>query len=137
MSKGKGSCLCGAVGFIANFMKDSVEACHCGMCRKWGGGPLLCVEGGADVKFEGAENIGIYDSSEWAERGFCKRCGTHLFYRLKGVNEYQIPVGLLDEQNNLHFDLQVFTDQKPEYYDFTNKTTEMTEAQVIEKYAPK
>ena len=22
-------------------------------------------------------------SSAWAERGFCKNCGSHLFYRLK------------------------------------------------------
>ena len=137
MSEGKGSCLCGAVKITVKKMKNNVDACHCGMCRKWGGGPFMCVDCGSDVTFEGEENISVYDSSDWAERGFCKKCGSHLFYRLKEVNDHQVPVGLFDEQNNYHFELQVYIDQKPSFYDFANKTKEMTEAEVIEKYAPK
>ena len=136
MSEGKGHCLCGAVKFTVKNMKNSVEACHCGMCRRWGGGPLMCVECGTDVTFKGEENITVYNSSDWAERGFCKKCGSHLFYRLKDANEHQLPVGLFDNQKNFHFDLQVFTDRKPEFYNFANETREMTEAEVIEKFAP-
>lgn len=136
MSDGKGHCLCGAVKFNVKNMKNSVEACHCGMCRRWGGGPLMCVECGIDVAFEGIENITVYNSSDWAERGFCKKCGSHLFYRLKDSNEHQLPVGLFDNQKNFHFGLQVFTDRKPAFYSFANETREMTEAEVIEKFAP-
>lgn len=136
MSEGKGHCLCGAVEFTVTNMKSSVEACHCGMCRRWGGGPFMCVECGPDVTFKGEENITVYNSSDWAERGFCKKCGSHLFYRLKDSNEYQLAVGLFDKQKNFHFDLQVFTDRKPAFYSFANATKEMTEAEVIEKFAP-
>lgn len=136
MSKGKGCCLCGAVKFTVKNMKNSVEACHCAMCRRWGGGPLMCVECNAGVTFEGRENISVYNSSDWAERGFCNKCGSHLFYRLKASNQYQIPVGLFDSQQNFHFDLQVFTDKKPTFYSFANTTKEMTEAEVIKKFAP-
>jgi len=136
MSEGKGHCLCGAVRFTVKDMDNSVEACHCSMCRRWGGGPLMCVPAGSDVDFEGEENITVYDSSDWAERGFCKVCGSHLFYRLKGNNEHQVPVGLFDNQQGFHFDLQVFTDFKPDFYSFANQTEEMTEAEVIAKYAP-
>ena len=136
MSEGKGHCLCGAVKFTVKNIKNSVEACHCGMCRRWGGGPLMCVECGTDVTFEGEENITVFNSSDWAERGFCKKCGSHLFYRLKDSNEHQLPVGLFDHQKNFHFDLQVFTDRKPAFYSFANETKEMTEAEVIEKFAP-
>ena len=135
MKEGKGHCLCGAVKFTVKNMKSSVEACHCGMCRRWGGGPLMCVECGTDVTFEGLENITVYNSSDWAERGFCKKCGSHLFYRLKDANEHQVPVGLFDNQNSFHFDLQVFTDRKPAFYSFANNTKKMTEAEVIEKFA--
>lgn len=139
MTKGKGRCLCGAVKFTVNKMNKEVDACHCGMCRRWGGGPLMVVDCGSDIIFEGEENITVYDSSDWAERGFCKKCGSHLFYRLKEVTDHQVqvPVGLFDEQDDYHFGMQVYIDQKPAYYDFANKTKEMTEAEVIEKYAPK
>jgi len=36
------------------------------------------------VSFAGEENVAVYKSSDWAERGFCKQCGTHLFYRFHG-----------------------------------------------------
>lgn len=136
MSEGKGQCLCGKVKFTAKHMDKSVGACHCGMCRRWGGGPLMAVSCGADVTFEGEENISVYNSSAWAERGFCNKCGSHLFYRLKETNEHQIPVGLFDRQAGFDFNLQVFVDKKPSFYSFANKTKEMTEAEVIEKFAP-
>lgn len=136
MERSKGRCLCGAVSFTVGTMSKNVEACHCGMCRRWGGGPFMAVNGGQDISFDGEENITVYDSSDWAERGFCSKCGSHLFYRLKGINEYQIPVGLLEVQDDFKFELQVFIDKKPSFYSFENKTTEMTEKEVIEKYAP-
>ena len=136
MTKGKGRCLCGAVKFTATNINNNVAACHCGMCRRWGGGPLMAVSCGTKVAFDGEENITVYSSSDWAERGFCKKCGSHLFYRLKGINEHQMPAGLFDNQGSFNFDLQVFIDRKPSFYSFANKTNEMTEAEVVEKYAP-
>lgn len=122
----KGSCLCGAVSVSAANMSKQVGACHCNMCRKWGGGALLVVECGSDVSFEGEENIGVYQSSAWAERGFCKKCGSHLFYRLKDNNHYYIPVGIFNNSEHLVFDLQVFIEEKPDYYSFANDTKNMT-----------
>jgi len=134
--EGTGQCLCGGIHFTVKDMNNNVDACHCGMCRKWGGGPLMSVRCGKGVIFEGEENISVYNSSEWAERGFCKRCGSHLFYRLKESNEHEIPVGLFKDQEHFNFDLQVFVDMKPSFYSFANKTKEMTEAEVIEEFCP-
>ncbi len=83
---GSGSCLCGATLITAKSISKNVGACHCSMCRKWSGGPLMAVDCGTDVSFEGEENISVFKSSEWAERGFCNKCGSHLFYRLKESN---------------------------------------------------
>ena len=134
---GKGSCLCGAVHFTAASCSNHVGACHCGMCRKWGGGPLLAIDCGTDVEFDGAESIGVYGSSDWAERGFCNRCGSHLFYRLKESGQYVMPVGLFDEMEAPVSDSQIFIDSKPDWYAFANQTRNMTGQQVFEKYAPK
>jgi hypothetical protein len=106
------------------------------MCRKWGGGPLLAVECGTDVQIVGEAHVSAYDSSEWAQRGFCNRCGTHLFYRLKGNNEYVVPIGVFDDRPEISFKSQIFIDEKPEYYDFANETSFMTGAEVFAKYAP-
>ncbi len=132
--QGKGSCLCGAVGVMAKNISNNVGACHCGMCRKWCGGPLMAVNCGAEVSFKGEENITVYDSSYWAERGFCGKCGSHLFYRLKQTGQHIIPAGVFDDQDSFIFDNQVFIDKKPSFYSFANKTNDMTEAEVFEKY---
>ena len=132
----KGSCLCGAVSISATSMSNFVGACHCNMCRKWGGGAFLAAECGADVSFEGEDSIGVYQSSEWAERGFCQKCGTHLFYKLKQNNQYYMPVGLFDNHEGLIFDHQVFIDEKPEYYSFANETKNLTGADLFAQFAP-
>lgn len=82
----QGGCLCSAVKLSTANQHQEVGACHCGMCCKWGGSSLLVIDCGSDINFTGEENITVYQSSEWAERGFCNKCGSHLFYRLKQNN---------------------------------------------------
>ncbi|MBE9067393.1 GFA family protein [Leptolyngbya cf. ectocarpi LEGE 11479] len=129
-----GSCLCGAVSFTTSNFSKKVGACHCDMCRKWGGGPFMEVDCGTGIAFKGEENITVYDSSDWAERGFCNKCGSHLFYRLKGSNQHMVPVGLFDDQAPFVFDSQVFIDKKPSFYSFANQTNNMTAAEIFEMY---
>ena len=132
----RGSCLCGAVLISLKTTNSHVGACHCSMCRKWGGGPALSLEEVGEVQIEGPENISVFSSSEWAERGFCKTCGTHIFYRLKEGGHYSIPTGLLDNDDDLVLDQQIFIDEKPSFYAFANKTKTMTGAEVYAMFAP-
>ena len=134
--KKTGSCLCGSVHIVALNPSNKVGACHCGMCRKWGGGPFMEIDCGTEVTFEGEENISVYNSSSWAERGFCKKCGSHLFYRLKESKQHMLPVGIFDDQENFVFESQVFIDRKPSFYSFSNKTNDMTEKEIFEMYGP-
>jgi len=92
------------------------------------------IDCGTDVSFEGEVDIAVYNSSKWAERGFCKKCGSHLFYRLKENRQHMIPVGLFDDQEHLVFESQVFIDRKPSFYSFSNQTNDMTEAEIFEMY---
>lgn len=128
-----GSCLCGSVQINTTTLSKELGACHCGMCRKWNGGPFLTVDGGPSFKINGLESITTYDSSEWAERSFCKKCGTHLFYKLKNDNKYFVSSGLFADVD-FSFDHQIFIDKKPSYYTFSNKTHNMTEAEVFAMY---
>ncbi len=130
----KGSCLCGAVRFTAPDARD-IGACHCGSCRRWGGGPLLAVHCGPDVVFEGKDQITVYASSQWAERAFCKQCGTHLYYRLLATGEYFVPAGAIDS-NQFEITSQIFVDKKPAYYALANETLMLTEQEVFAQFAP-
>lgn len=130
------TCLCGKVKLKALTISSKVVVCHCGMCRKWNGGPALALQCGTEVEIEGGENVHVFDSSEWAERGFCKNCGTHLFYRIKGTGEYSIPAGFFPALEGLEIEVQYFSDKRPDYYCLANKTKELTEAEVFALYAP-
>ena len=127
----RGHCLCGEVTITARSSDTHVGACHCKMCRRWGGGPFMEIDCGADVDISGEENVSVFNSSEWAERGFCRRCGTHLFYRLKESRQHMIPVGFFEGDEGLSFEGQVFIDEKPHYYEFANKTKNLTGAEVF------
>ncbi|MCP4386290.1 MAG: GFA family protein [Hyphomicrobiales bacterium] len=132
-----GHCLCGGVRVTLKPGRNEVSACHCRMCRRWGGGPLIAIDGGADVVVHGTEIVTVYDSSPWAERAFCSVCGSNLFYRIKESGQHYVLAGLFDDEGGAEFDLQVFIDEKPDYYSFANKTKTLTGAEVFAMYAPK
>ena len=126
-----GHCLCGAVRITAKQAASHVGACHCRMCRRWGGGPFLEIDCGTDVVIEGADNVTVYPSSEWAERAFCSACGTNLFYRLKETGEHMVCAGIFDDEDGLSFRSQVFIDAKPDYYSFAEDTENLTGAELF------
>ncbi len=130
-----GKCLCGAIT-VRTSDKNSIDACHCGMCRRWGGGPALGVLCGSNVQIDGIDRLKVYKSSDWAERAFCHECGTHIFYRLSATNDYFLPAGLFQDEVEFEFKEQIFIDRKPSYYEFANQTLNMTEAEVFAKFAP-
>lgn len=134
-TKYHGGCLCGAVRVAARAKSHDIDACHCTMCRKWGGGPFFAVQCEDDVDFEGIKHISVFSSSDWAERGFCQECGTHLFYRLKQGGHYALPVGLLDDGHQWQLAEQIFIDRKPAFYSFAEKTRELTGEAVFARFS--
>lgn len=130
----EGQCLCGAIT-VQTPDKTSIDACHCGMCRRWGGGPALGIFCGTDVHINGLDKLKVYQSSEWAERAFCGECGTHIFYKLLPDQSYFMPAGLFQGDLEFEFTEQIFIDMKPNYYEFANQTLTMTEAEVLAKFA--
>ncbi|WGH78837.1 GFA family protein [Jannaschia ovalis] len=130
-----GKCLCGAVRFRCTASDPKVAACHCDMCRRWSSGPYFEVSC-TNATFEGEDSITRFRSSDWAERAFCSKCGSNLFYHLIDSDEFQIAVGLLDDQSGLRLSLQVFIDEKPPFYTLADETETMTAAEVYAAFAP-
>ena len=137
MTKSSGKCLCGAVQFTAEGVEDHCHACHCGMCRRLcGGGPFLAANT-KRVVFEPTESLGRYESSSWAERGFCKKCGTTLFYFLKPMHSYMIGIGAFDDQSRFRLSREIFIDHKPEAYSLVGDHPRLTEAETMAAFAAK
>jgi hypothetical protein len=121
-----GSCLCGGVKIAAEAKNHDVAVCHCSMCARWSGGISMFLEVEGTPDFEGADNIGVYKSSQWGERGFCKVCGSSLFWRLAGKERYTLSTGVLEDTSGLNLALEIYIDAKPDYYAFANETTKQT-----------
>ncbi|HKI99083.1 MAG TPA: GFA family protein [bacterium] len=95
----EGGCLCGAVRYSAQGEPVGVEYCHCSMCRRASGAPVVvwatyAAEAVAFTQGRPAE----YASSANGRRGFCNRCGGALTFRWQDrPGEIDVTVGSLDE----------------------------------------
>jgi hypothetical protein len=130
MTTQTGRCLCGAVQYTAEDLEAHYHACHCGMCRRWTGGPFLVAAAGK-VSFQDTRHLGRYRSSEWAERGFCTKCGSSLYYLLAEADQYLVAAGTLDSAEELSLGREIFVDCKMRGYDFAGDHERLTEAQTI------
>lgn len=135
----EGGCMCGAVRFEVTKEITETGACHCGMCRKFSGGVYLAIEAGPeDLTFTNKDGLAVYKSSDWAERGFCKKCGSSLFYRLTAPGPaqgtYHFAMGSLDDTDGIKMMGEIYIDKKPEGYAFAGDLKQMTEAQFLKMF---
>jgi hypothetical protein len=128
----RGSCLCGAVTFTAD-VSGEASACHCGMCRRWSGGPFLAV-GVASLVWEKSSGLKTIASSEWAERGFCGECGSSIYYRITAPGPYQgvtsVALGTFDDQSDVTITKEWYIDRKPAAYTLAGERKRLTEAEI-------
>ena len=135
MASKSGSCLCGEVEYELAEEPTSYGACHCGMCRKSSGGIALGIQvppGG--VRFVRTDKLAIYESSDWAERGYCMLCGSSVFWRFTAEGPmsgmFVIAAGSLEDMSGMEFDAEVYIDCKPESHSFAGDRNRMTQAEI-------
>jgi hypothetical protein len=116
-----GGCLCGAVRFRARAPRGDVVNCHCGQCRRFHGhvGTYAAVPRGG---FRLTEERGLawYRWSERARRGFCRVCGSSLFWEGVGFDEIEIAAGALDQPTGLRTSTHINVADKADYYDIAD-----------------
>ena len=130
-----GACLCGAVKFEVTVPEPTFAICHCAMCRKWSSGPLMSAHCEGDIRFTEEKGMTWYRSSDWAERGFCGQCGTNLFWRLTDPKTPMLEISLeaLDDIGDMTLECHVYSDAKPDRYDFKDDRPRITEAELLKE----
>ena len=112
-----GNCLCGAVEFSADLPSKWCAHCHCSLCRMaHGAGYVTWVGFEQDqVTFvQGVKHLTWYESSPGAQRGFCRQCGSTMFFRSeRWAGELHIALANINDaidrspQANVFFDRHV------------------------------
>ena len=78
----EGGCLCGAVRYRIGAEPDHAGYCHCRMCQRAAGAPVVAWLTVARAAFAWTRGEpAVYRSSAKAERLFCGACGTQLVFR--------------------------------------------------------
>jgi hypothetical protein len=112
-----GSCMCGALHYQVNGPLRPIIACHCIQCRKSSGHYVAATACPTEDLHIDGDTLQWYASSSEAERGFCRRCGSNLFWRQIGANSTFIWAGSIDGPSGLHIAQQMFANSKGDYYD--------------------
>jgi len=114
----KGRCECGEVEFTVESPRKSVTVCHCSQCRRTSGHLWASTHAPYDqVEFSKDAGLEWYASSDTAKRGFCRRCGSSLFYRMNDEDGIGIAAGCIEDPTGLHLGKHIFVASKGDYYD--------------------
>jgi hypothetical protein len=118
MSQITGGCLCKAVQFSIDGPLRPIIACHCSQCRKQTGSYVAATSVAlSDITIQGEEAIAWFSATPDAKRGFCKTCGSVLFWKPEGKDRISIMVGALNGRTGLSIEKHIFVADKPDWYE--------------------
>lgn len=116
-----GGCLCGAVRYEVNGPLRDVVNCHCRMCQRLHGnfGPHSKARK-VDIKITRDNGLAWYKTSEIARRGFCRECGSSLFWEPFDLDATGIIAGSLDGPTGLKTIGHIFVAEKCDFHEITD-----------------
>ncbi len=124
--KATGGCLCGAVRYeIRGSLRDVVN-CHCHMCQRihghYGAYTSVARENLSFTTDDGLKwYLSIQDDPDGnVYRGFCKQCGSSLFWKVTGEETMSIAAGSLDQPTHLKTVKHIWVSSAGDYYEITD-----------------
>jgi hypothetical protein len=92
-----GGCQCGALRYQLGNPAKRTCICHCRMCQKASGQPFMAFATFDENDLRWTRGApATFKSSNLAERGYCRDCGTPLFFKFEG-HEISVTIGSLDD----------------------------------------
>ena len=117
-----GGCLCGAVRYEVRGRLRDVVNCHCSMCQRLHGsfGPHSKARK-VNIDITNDAGLAWYKTSDVARRGFCRECGSSLFWDPYDLDATGIIAGSLDTPTNLKTVGHIFVGEKSDFYEITDE----------------
>jgi hypothetical protein len=113
-----GRCLCGAVSYTISGDLRPIVYCHCEQCRRTSGhfvAATACRQ--SQISLDESTGMAWYRSSPDAQRGFCKTCGSSLFWVPEHGRYWSIFAGTLDRPTGLKASSHIYVHMASDYYD--------------------
>ncbi len=124
-----GGCLCGAVRYQVKGKLRDVINCHCSMCqRQHGGFGPHSKAPKANITITRDEGLTWFQTSKIARRGFCRECGSGLFWEPVEQGATGIVAGTLDNPTGLKTIGHIFVAEKQDFYDITDDLPQFDES---------
>ena len=118
------SCLCGGIQLKTKGPLRHVSNCHCRQCMKTHGNYAAYTNTPEkDLKFIKKRTLKWFRSSKKAKRGFCKRCGASMFFKIMGAKNISIAAGMFKNPTKLKTTMNIFVKGKLDYYKLDKKLT--------------
>lgn len=131
----KGQCLCGSVTVTAALSRPMLRACHCDMCRRHTSGPFFSIAADPDsITVTG--DTKSFQSSDWAERGFCPTCGSTLWYATLHDGARNLSAGLFENAGGAPLKIEFFVDKCPQGYALKGAHKRLNTQDTIALFAP-
>ena len=110
-------CLCGGVKIkIRGKLRDVIN-CHCSQCMKTHGNFATYTNSPEkNISYISKRTLKWYNSSNFAKRGFCTKCGASMFYKIKKSDTISISAGMFNNPTTLKTHSNIFTKNKLDYY---------------------
>jgi hypothetical protein len=117
-----GGCLCGGVRYRIGAAPSHADYCHCRMCQRAAGEPVvawLTVAREAFAWTRGAP--AVYRSSARAERLFCAECGTQLAFReIEEPDQVDVTLASLDQPQAVRPSHHIWTASRIAWFDIAD-----------------
>lgn len=100
------------------------------MCGRWTGSCFMAVDCGDGARPEENGALGVYDSSTYGERVFCRQCGSSLPWRMRDGSQAYVAACAFDDPSVFSLTDEIVVDEKPDNHAFANRTRKLTGAEV-------
>jgi hypothetical protein len=127
-----GGCMCGAVRYRVDGPLRPIVVCHCEQCRRMTGHFMAATAAKRGTfELEGADSVVWYSASSAARRGFCKHCGSTLFWDGVDRDYISVAAGTLDNSEGLKIVCHIFVSEKGGYYDIEDGARLISDGQFV------
>ena len=110
-------CLCGGIKIKIVGKLRHVINCHCTQCMKTHGNYATYTNAHEEnITFINKISLKWYNSSNFAKRGFCSKCGASVFYKIKKSKTISISAGMFSNPTKFKTQSNIFTKGKLDYY---------------------